>query len=296
MEISNPELVGRLLDEVKRGLRPFLEPILADRLGTDWRMVVRDRKPLRTDADPLEDVAAALAIMDRNWNELFSSGPLTRMDRSHVNELLEWRHRWAHAEPFTEQDVHRVMLTAERLLGAIGRSPAIDSELEEYILRVLASRAHRGPVSAEADASVGGLAPSNTPTVSRSDTAVVSRAEASSGPKVESMRSKASRFLLVVQPQYEAPDDRYAKKWGLPDIGDMFDKRLDLQALVAQIVISVQNAIQSGELARGDEISPSQVMLPPEASPDVTILAFSNLEEGGVLEKDRLRIPVWLVR
>jgi Swt1-like HEPN len=296
MEISNPELVGRLLDEVKRGLRPFLEPILADRLGNDWRMVVRDRTLLRIDSDPLEDAAAALAVMDRYWKELFPRGPLTPMERSHVNELLEWRHRWAHAEPIDEQDVHRVMLTAERLLGAIGRSPAVDKGLKQYILRVLASRDHRGSVSAAADAIANVHAPSNTPKDSRSDAAVVSRGEAPNGLKVEDRQGKAPGFLLVVKPQYEEQDDRFAKKWGLPDIVDMFDKRLDMLALVAQIVIGVQNAIQSGDLVKGDKISPSQVVLPPEANPDLTILAFSNLERDGVLEKEQLGIPVWLVR
>jgi hypothetical protein len=37
-------------------------------------------------------------------------------------------------------------------------------------------------------------------------------------------------------------------------------------------------------------------VLPPEANPDLTILAFWNLERDGVFEKEQLRVPIWLVR
>src|SRR5471030_2207953 len=110
MQLSNREQVGRILEEVNGALKPFLEPRLASHLGERWPDVVRDRTPARPDRDPLEDVAATLAIMDRFWRELFPGGPLTRMERSLVIELLEWRHRWAHAEPFSEADVSRVRI------------------------------------------------------------------------------------------------------------------------------------------------------------------------------------------
>jgi hypothetical protein len=110
------------------------------------------------------------------------------------------------------------------------------------------------------------------------------------------MRSNGSSFRLVVKAQYEKQGDRIAKKWGVPELADIIDKTLDTQALVAQIAIGIQGAIQSGELVKGDEISPSQIVLPPEANPDLTILAFWNLERDGALEKEQLRVPIWLVR
>jgi hypothetical protein len=110
------------------------------------------------------------------------------------------------------------------------------------------------------------------------------------------MRSNGAGFRLVVKAQYEEQGDRIAKKWRVPELADMIDKTLDTQALVAQIAFGVRDAIQSGELVKGDKISPSQIVLPPEANPDLTILAFWNLERDGVLEKEWLRVPIWIVR
>jgi hypothetical protein len=67
--------------------------------------------------------------MDFFWSDLFqNSGRLTRMERALVNELREWRNRWAHGETFSEADVARVNDNAERLLEAIARSPSAGGE------------------------------------------------------------------------------------------------------------------------------------------------------------------------
>ena len=274
MQLSNREQVGRILDEVNDGLRPFLEPLLASRFGAGWPDVVRERKSARIDRDPLADVAATLAIMDRFWRELFANGPLTRMERSLVIELLEWRHRWAHAEPLPDADVSRVRLSADRLLGAIVRP--LDS----------------GP------ARIRIVDPPPTQAVSAPDSGfhigpvVASLAEPESEPTLEDAQRPMSNWRLVVRAHYRTPN------YGVPDSvrGLLVDQELDVQAVLAEIVNGVVDAGRSGGLIKGDRISPDQVLLPPEANSDLTILAFRDLELRGLLELERLGVAVWRVR
>jgi hypothetical protein len=119
VNISCRERIGRRLDELDGDLRPFLERELESHFGVGWRERVRP-----DDAPPLQDVATTLKTMDASWSDLFqNSGRLTRMERALVNELREWRNRWARGEFFSEADVARVNDNVERLLKAIARSP-----------------------------------------------------------------------------------------------------------------------------------------------------------------------------
>ncbi len=280
MQLSNREQVGRILDEVNDGLRPFLEPLLASRFGAGWPDVVRERTSARTGRDPLADVAATLAIMDRFWRELFASGPLTRMERSLVIELLEWRHRWAHAEPFPDADVNRVRLSADRLLGAIDCPRPLDSG--PVRINVVDPPPHQ-PQTQAVSAPDGGF---------RIDPVAAPLAEPQDESTLEEAQRPMSNFRLVVRAHYRTPN------YDVPDSvrGLLVDQELDVQAVVAEIVNGVENAVRSGGLIKGDRISPDQVMLPPEASPDLTILAFRNLEQRGFLELERLGVAVWRVR
>src|SRR5215469_5931349 len=69
MATTNHERVGKALDKLKEGLRPFIERELKARYGADWSLEV---KSLLSDtrlgggvSEPLQDVAALLVIMDR---------------------------------------------------------------------------------------------------------------------------------------------------------------------------------------------------------------------------------------
>jgi hypothetical protein len=91
VEISYRERIGRRLEELNDNLRPFLERELESRFGMGWRARVGSH-----DGPPLQDVAATLKTVDVFWSDLFqNSGRLTRMERALVNEVREWRNRWA---------------------------------------------------------------------------------------------------------------------------------------------------------------------------------------------------------
>jgi HEPN superfamily Swt1-like protein len=54
------------------------------------------------------DVAALLKLMQETWNEVFAK-TLGRADRSLVQELRDWRNKWAHQEPFSSDDADRAL-------------------------------------------------------------------------------------------------------------------------------------------------------------------------------------------
>ena len=115
------------LDRLLQGLQPYV----ADRLrAARWE---------NADAvmQSMTDSQAVLRFMWDNWNELFRH-ELSFVERSLVSELREFRNRWAHQEPFSEQDVYRFLDDSERLLTAI-RSPNLAGirELRQQSLKRL---------------------------------------------------------------------------------------------------------------------------------------------------------------
>jgi hypothetical protein len=110
MAITNHERVGKGLDLLKEGLRPFVERELKTYHGDRWASEVKD---VLTDtrlgggrADAMQDVAVQLVIMDRSWGEVFRK-TLGKAERGLVNELLDARNRWAHQNPFSGDDADR---------------------------------------------------------------------------------------------------------------------------------------------------------------------------------------------
>src|SRR5271166_854905 len=128
MAISNHERVGKALELLKDGLRPFVERELKAQHGEKWASEV---KHILTDTrlgggkggDALKDVAVMLVIMDRNWGSVFRR-ILGRSERALVNELSDVRNRWAHQEPFGGDDAYRALDSANRLLTAVSAPQA----------------------------------------------------------------------------------------------------------------------------------------------------------------------------
>jgi len=120
--LSNHERVGKALELLKDGLRPFVERELKTLHGDDWlsklRDTVADTRLGASDDDSMEDVAGLLVIMDRKWGEVFRR-TLGKADRSLVNELVEVRNRWAHQKPFSTDDCYRALDSAVRLLTSV---------------------------------------------------------------------------------------------------------------------------------------------------------------------------------
>jgi len=69
------------------------------------------------------DVAGLLRLMWETWNDVFGR-TLGRAERSLVQELRDWRNKWAHQEPFSSRDAERSMDSMVRLLTAVSAKEA----------------------------------------------------------------------------------------------------------------------------------------------------------------------------
>ena len=141
MALTNYERVGKGLELLRAGLAPFVERELKnlyrDRaLNEALRFVSDDRNLL---GQPLAqwDVAALLKLMWNSWNDVFRQ-PLGNAERSLVNELRDFRNRWAHQQTFSMDDAYRALDSTGRLLAAVSASQA--DEVEKIKLELLPVR------------------------------------------------------------------------------------------------------------------------------------------------------------
>jgi hypothetical protein len=149
VDVSYPEQVGRLLDRLRDGLRPFVERELQRRLGDQWPEHVFGQADALGAAIALQDVAVLLKTMDRYWKDAFDAR-LSRLELAQVIELIEWRNRWAHGETFTQSDVARVEDNVDRLLLAVAGAYAAGVERPAATPAVPPARAARDAVAGEA--------------------------------------------------------------------------------------------------------------------------------------------------
>ena len=127
MAITNQERVGKAMELLRQGLAPFAEREFKNlhkaQAGAEaLRYMGEDRvvakKPLAE-----WDVAALLKLMWESWNEVFGK-TLGRAERSLVQELRDWRNKWAHQEPFSSDDADRALDSMTRLLTAVSAPQA----------------------------------------------------------------------------------------------------------------------------------------------------------------------------
>src|SRR5688500_14325153 len=100
MAITNQERVGKAMDLLRVGLAPFVEREVqsAVKSGSVAMETVRrfaDDPKLGQKAIGQWDVAGLLKLMWETWNDVFSR-TLGRAERSLVQELRDWRNKWAH--------------------------------------------------------------------------------------------------------------------------------------------------------------------------------------------------------
>src|SRR3989449_1823378 len=140
MAITNQERVGKAMDLLRDGLRPFAERELKAKHGDRWPSEVRaalsGRQLGQNKGDLLQDVAVLLAVMDKVWGAVFSA-ILGRADRNLVLELIDVRNRWAHQEPFSSRDAERALDSMVRLLTAISAPQADEVDKSMLELRRL---------------------------------------------------------------------------------------------------------------------------------------------------------------
>lgn len=142
MAITNHERVGKMLDLLRDGLQPFIERELQAQYQQLWLEEVRATLSSQqltfagTEDKPHWDIAAILAVMWNQWNEVFRK-TLGHAERTLVSELRDTRNKWAHQRPFSTDDAYRSLDSAARLLATVSAPEATEVEkMKMELLRV----------------------------------------------------------------------------------------------------------------------------------------------------------------
>jgi predicted AAA+ superfamily ATPase len=138
MAISNQERVGKALELLRTGLGPFVEreiqaAVAAGSLSLEGVRRFAENPILGQKPIVAWDVAAHLKIMWETWNDVFAR-TLGRAERSLVQEIRDWRNKWAHQEAFPSRDAERAMDSMVRLLQAIAAPEA--EEIDRIMLEL----------------------------------------------------------------------------------------------------------------------------------------------------------------
>jgi predicted AAA+ superfamily ATPase len=143
MAITNHERVGKALDLLKDGLRPFLEREMKAQYQQTWFQELRQALPPQQasffpdESGARWDAAAVLTAIWARWNEVFRN-TLGQAERTLVSELREARNKWAHQSSFSTDDAYRVLDSVARLLTAVS-APQAD-EIEKMKMELLRLR------------------------------------------------------------------------------------------------------------------------------------------------------------
>jgi predicted AAA+ superfamily ATPase len=143
MAITNHERVGKALEMLTSGLKPFVERELQNTYQQGWFEEIRktmaaSQLPLLGNAEsPQWDVQSLLLTLWNQWNDVFRK-TLGQAERTLISELRDVRNRWAHQRPFSTDDAYRALDSSARLLTAVSAPEA--SEVEKIKLELLRVR------------------------------------------------------------------------------------------------------------------------------------------------------------
>ncbi len=127
MAMTNRERIGKGLDLLTSGLRPFVEREMKSQLSDNWQngLPTAENRLGRPPSRPanLDDPHILLNVLWDQWNTVFRNvlGPA---ERSIVSELRTIRNQWAHHEQFSSNDAIRALDSIERLLNAVSAADA----------------------------------------------------------------------------------------------------------------------------------------------------------------------------
>ena len=167
MALTKHERVGKAMELLRQGLGPFVEREIREKVA---KGVVQMRE-IRRLADPKAfekpiaewDAVAQLKVMWELWNEVFRY-VLGRSERSLVQELRDWRNKWAHQERFSSDDAYRATDSVERLLVAVSAPEAVQAgEMKADLLRQTLDQQMRNRERRGAASPVAGASSSLTP-------------------------------------------------------------------------------------------------------------------------------------
>jgi predicted AAA+ superfamily ATPase len=124
---SNRERVGRAVELLTQGLRPFIERELQAVHRDRWVEVANQSfDPAYRRKGANWDASALLKIMWDQWDMVFRK-TLGRTERNLVAELRDTRNKWAHEDPFSPDDAYRALDSVQRLLQAISAPEAAEA-------------------------------------------------------------------------------------------------------------------------------------------------------------------------
>ncbi len=139
MSLSNRDRVGRALDFLNEGLKPFLVREMEAAYGVRWQYKavdsLRDHHFTEDGQDLRLDLQALLLIMWDQWNQVFKK-TLGHAERNYISELREARNKWAHQEPFSTQSAYRILDSIQLLLKAVSASEQ-EYEVEQQKMELL---------------------------------------------------------------------------------------------------------------------------------------------------------------
>jgi predicted AAA+ superfamily ATPase len=146
MAITNQERVNQAMDLLRAGLAPFVEREIhaAVKAGSVRMDAVRrfaDDPMLGNKPVAQWDVAGLLKLMWETWNDVFGR-TLGRAERSLVQEVRDWRNKWAHQAPFSGDDTDRALDSIARLLTAVSAPQGDDVNRMKLELRRLIFEEH----------------------------------------------------------------------------------------------------------------------------------------------------------
>lgn len=129
MAISNQDRIGKAMELLRSGLAPYVvrefNSVFPGKGEAEAAKVLSDDRTVAKKALADWDVAALLKLMWDSWNGVFGK-TLGRAERSLIQELRDWRNKWAHQEPFSSDDADRALDSMCRLLTSISAAEADD--------------------------------------------------------------------------------------------------------------------------------------------------------------------------
>ena len=169
MAATNRERVGKALDLLAVGLRPFVWREMERVYGTQAELAARASLSTNPRAagngDPDSwDVTACVTILIDQWSSVFRD-PLGNAEKNLAFELRDVRNQWAHQQAFSTDDTYRALDSAGRLLTAIAAPEAQELDrMKQEILRVrfaeqARNETRRSAVTPIEGQPVGGLKP-----------------------------------------------------------------------------------------------------------------------------------------
>src|SRR5712692_9852059 len=141
MSQSNHERIGRALELLNTGLKPFVEREMLAKYDVRWQSeAVKSLREQHLSGDGGEDAhldtQGLLLIMWDQWNTVFNK-VLGHAERSPVSELRDTRNKWAHQRTFSTDDVYRTLDIIYRLLTSISAEEANEIERQrQEVLRI----------------------------------------------------------------------------------------------------------------------------------------------------------------